>query len=490
MPFFVAFAGFMGGVAFRSFFDLGLTFGITVLLLGGACSFFTTKEKQILFLTPLFLVAFGLGVVRYDLADIYASGEQEDIKIGEVHDVRALIVEEPVEREKSTRLVVRFFSGDKLLTPKVLITNDVFPRYTYGDEIALSGVVAEPKNFMSENGREVNYVAHLRKDGIYFTMLFPSVTHISSGNGSTIKSLLFSLKTVFLKKLNVFMPQPHAGLMGGLVLGTDESLPETLVADFRRVGLIHTIVLSGYNISIVAEAAMRLFSFASRRAAPLFGGIAVVLFAVMTGGHAAVVRASIMALLVLLARASGRRYDIVRALFLAALGMVCVNPELLVFDLSFQLSFLATFSLIVIAPLLEKVFQFVPNVLHIRESLIATVSTQIFVLPLLLYTMGQISLISIVANVAVLPAIPLAMLVGFLLSVLSFVSPVLALPLSYVATAILSYVIGAVRFFARIPFAVFSVPLFPWWAATLLYIAYGIILLVFWRKEKGNTLLV
>lgn len=483
--FFIAFAGFMGGTAFRSFFDFGYGLGIVFLILAGVSAFFTVREKPILFFAPIFLCAVGIGILRYDIGDIFGKRSAGTFTEGEVTGLRALIVDEVIEKEKSTQLTVRFFFEEKLLSPKALITTDMFPRYNYGDEIIISGTLAKPANFMTESGREFDYAAYLRKDGIYYIARFPSIELISHGNGSLIKSILFSLKKKFLTNVSILMPQPHASLMGGLVLGTDESLPPDLEGDFRRVGLIHIVVLSGYNISIVAEAVMRLFAFASRKIALFFGGTAIVLFALMTGGHAAVVRASIMALLILLSHATGRRYDIVRALFLAAGAMVFVNPRILVFDMSFQLSFLATFALIIVAPHFEKIFRSIPNILNVRESLVATLSTQIFVLPVLLYAMGQVSLISIIANVVVLPFIPVSMLVGFLASFIMFFSHFLALPFAWFGAALLSYVIGTVRFFSKIPFAAFSVPLLPFWGVVLVYVFYAG-MLVHFRKIQNS----
>ncbi|MEK7147475.1 MAG: ComEC/Rec2 family competence protein, partial [Patescibacteria group bacterium] len=100
---------------------------------------------------------------------------------------------------------------------------------------------------------------------------------------------------------------------------------------FRTVGVIHIVVLSGYNITIVAEFIMRLLAFLPRAARLAGGALAIILFAVMTGGSATIVRASLMAILVVVARATGRIYGITRALLLAGFLMVLHNPKILVF---------------------------------------------------------------------------------------------------------------------------------------------------------------
>ncbi|TSC62342.1 MAG: hypothetical protein G01um101448_971 [Parcubacteria group bacterium Gr01-1014_48] len=485
--FFVAFAGFMGGTAFRSFFDFGFAGGFLILVLAFSSALFLSREKALLVAIPLFLFAAGIGVLRFDVLDMFGERGEEQLSAGEITDRRALIVDEPIEKENSLRLTVRLEDEKgKLLRPKVLLSTDLFPRYEYGDELLLSGKLNYPENFMTNSGREFNYRAYLRKDGIYFTSAFPRIEIVGYGHGNPVKTFLYFVKGRFLANVHRLMPAPHAALMGGLILGTDEAFPRDLEEDFRRVGLIHIIVLSGYNIAIVAEAVMRLFAFASRRIALFAGGGAIILFAMMTGGHAAVVRASIMALFVLLARVTGRRYDIVRALLLAAGAMVFVNPRILVFDTSFQLSFLATLSLIIVAPIFEKVFCFVPKALSMRENVTATISTQLFVLPVLVYIMGEFSLISVVVNVLVLPVIPISMFFGFLTAATAFVSSALALPFAWAGTALLSYILFFVHHFSRTPFAVFSTPLFPVWGVAVLYGVYAFLIVRF-QKETPHS---
>ena len=192
-------------------------------------------------------------------------------------------------------------------------------------------------------------------------MFYPSVELIESGHGNIIKRGLFSFKRTFLEKVGKVIPDPQVSLLGGLVVGAKQSLGEKLQEDFRKTGIIHIVVLSGYNVTIVAEAIMRFFSFLPFLFGISVGVIAIIFFAIMTGGSATIIRASLMAILVLLARATGRTQTITRALFIAGFLMLIHNPKILVFDSSFQLSFTATIALIYLAPKIEKHFHLVPN---------------------------------------------------------------------------------------------------------------------------------
>jgi competence protein ComEC len=289
-----------------------------------------------------------------------------------------------------------------------------------------------------------------------------------------------------MESLERAVTEPAAGLGEGLLLGVKRALGEDLEEAFRRAGIIHIVVLSGYNVMIVAEAIMRLLSFFFLpRTRMLIGVAGIVTFALLVGLSATVVRASIMAILVLIARATGRIYAIVRALMLAGAIMLIINPYLLAFDPGFQLSFLATLGLIFLAPLFERRFGLFPTTLQIREFVTATIATQIFVLPLLLYLIGEFSVVAVIVNVLVLPMVPVAMFLTFVTGVAgTFIAP-LATVLGFAAYLSLEYIIALAEFFAALPLATFRVPAFPFSVVVLAYagITYLIYIAVTQSKE-------
>jgi len=298
-----------------------------------------------------------------------------------------------------------------------------------------------------------------------------------------ICGLIFAFKYLFLENLSVVIPEPHVSLLGGLVVGAKQSLGEKLLDDFRVTGIIHIVVLSGYNITIVAEAIMRSLSFLPRIVGTSVGAASIILFALMVGGSATVVRASVMAILVLLARATGRTSEITYALFLAGFGMVLWNPKILIFDPSFQLSFLATLGLIYLAPAIENYFHFVPTKWQLREFGAATISTQIFVLPLLLYKTGELSLVSLPVNVLILSLVPITMLFGFLSGMFGFVSIILSLPFAFISYWLLAYQLKIIEIFSSLPFASMHIVSFPLILMFAVYVIYIVILF----KIKSNN---
>lgn len=468
--------GFVAGIFLRSFVDLGFGFSLFLLLLGGML--FLAERRSILLV--LFLLAAGLGMLRYDFADRIGPKTVLNPYLGQLATLEGLVIDEPDERESVTRLVV---SAEKT---KLLVTAGREPKYAYGDRLRVEGVLRRPKKFIDETTlREVDYVSHLAKDGISYEMFRPRIEILARGEGNPAVEKLFAFKLAFIENFNEAIPQPHAALLAGLVVGAKQSLGKKLLDDFRTVGVIHIVVLSGYNITIIARFIEWLFSWLSRNKRFTLSVIAVILFAIMVGASATVVRATIMALLVILARATGRIYAVTRALLIAGVIMLLHNPKILVFDTSFQLSFLATVGLIYLSPLIEPRVRWVTERWNLREILVATIATQLFVLPFLLYKTGLLSLVSLPVNLLILIAIPATMLLGFLAGVAGFVGTALAAPFAFLSYAFLAYELAVVEWFAHLPFAAMTLISFPLWLVVLWYGAYAVFL--YWVYQKAQA---
>ncbi|MBU4536449.1 ComEC family competence protein [Patescibacteria group bacterium] len=457
------------------------------------------------------MLFFGLGFLRCAVSEeILSENVLQDYLEKDVSLI-GVIVDEPDQREDNTKLVFevtdfaeqnpslpasrqvreeqsameRRGDPEKILPrTRILLTVPQYPQYGYGDEIKVTGLLDIPKNFKTENGKTFDYINYLAKDKIFYVMYFPKTEFLSTGKGNIIKEKLFLLKNSFLFRVQKTIPEPQVSLLGGLLLGVKQSLGSELQEDFRKVGLIHIVVLSGYNVSIIADFMLVIFSFLPRMIALSFGALSIIAFAIMVGGSATIVRASIMALLVVLARASGRTSEVTRALFLAGFIMVLHNPQIVVFDPSFQLSFMATLGLIVLSPRINEYFKFIPEKYHLRESAVATISTQIFVLPLLLFMMGELSLVAVFVNLLVLMSVPVTMLFGFLTGLFSYIWIGLSLPFSYVTHFLLSYELKVVEIFAKLPFASIKILYFPLWLMLGIYLVFFLIWVYYFRQEE------
>ena len=275
--------------------------------------------------------------------------------------------------------------------------------------------------------------------------------------GNYIKEKLFIFKKKIIQQIKKILPEPESSLLAGILIGAKEDMGKELLEEFRETGIIHIVVLSGFNLTILAQFIMIILSVFGRKVSAIFGSLSIILFAIMTGASATIVRASLMALLVILARVLGRSSEAVRLLFLAGFIMLIFNPMLLLYDASFQLSFLATLGLLVLSPKIEDFIKYGNfKIFNLKEVLGATLSTQIFVFPLLLYLMGEISIISPLVNILILILVPFSMLLGIVTIAISFINFELGLIFSYANYLILSYDLTVVHYFSDLDFSTFQ----------------------------------
>lgn len=480
---------FASGIFFRSFFyvgmaDIAFLFGVALV-----CGLVWRRKAlgfaSPLLLTSLALISFSLGATRLGVEESHISllEEYENEKIA----LEGRVIREPEFREKVVHLYIE--PAIEGVDEYVLVTTDTFAladdSVGYGDFVRVTGVVKKPESFETDGGRTFNYPGYLRARNVMYTIPFANI--VVTERISSFTASLYEGKHGFMRVLEQAIPAPESGLGEGVLLGVKRSLGDELEEVFRKTGIIHIVVLSGYNIMIVVEAMMYVLTALFFPRTRMFLGIgAVCIFSLLVGFSATVVRASLMAILLIIARCTGRIYGVLRALVLAFVVMLLSNPYLLVHDVGFQLSFLATFGLILFSPPIEKRITFMPAFVGIRSFATATLATQITVLPLLLYHTGMFSVVSLMVNVLVLPMVPVAMGLTFLTGTLGTFSSVLGAGFGFLAYLSLTYIIEVARFFGSFSFSAFTVQSFPFWIVLISYIgiALGYVVLVHAETEK------
>ena len=491
--------GFLGGVFLRSFFVVSYAFALVFSLIGIALFLYTfivrTKveeilgKRSILILFSVFIISLSLGILRYSGNDNSGGDEFLYEKVGTEVDLIGVITNEPDQREQLVRYIVlidNMIDGTRTFVTKktkILVSAESYPRYEYGDKINVRGKLLVPQSFEDDRGKVFDYGSYLRKDDIFFQMIRPKIEVVAHNEGGVVKKYLFGFKNALLRKVDELLPSPHSALLGGMTIGGKQTLSRNIQDDFARAGIIHIVVLSGYNITLVAKFIIAILFFLPALYANVLGIVAIVLFAIMTGATATVIRASVMAILVIVARMVRRPFSAGRALLVAAVVMVALNPKILIFDTSFQLSFLATLGLVYVSPIVLRYVQWVPEQLEFREMVSATLATQITVLPLLLYKIGTLSFISLPVNLLVLPLMPVIMLLGFITIGLGFIHYFVAFPFSFILYILLSYIFKIVDIGTSIPYAAISVSYFPWWLMVLCYTVIGFL---FWKMKKPH----
>lgn len=474
--------GFCVGVTIESVWDFSLVYVVWLLLFSVVAGLLWRQANFVCpapLLLPLacVLLAAALGMFRTNIFEL-----QFDNSLAPLLDTEVTLVGEVIgdpDIRSSMQILTIAYE-----TEKIRVTTDKTKAVSYGDEIEVTGNLEKPEAFVTALGREFDYVKYLEAKGIEYQISFAEVNVPQSQQGNVFLSVLLHSKHRLISLLDIVLSEPQGSLADGLLLGLDQGLGNKLEEDFRRAGIIHIVVLSGYNIMLVVSFVMFILSFFLRRKSRLvFGLLAILSFALIVGLSATVVRASIMASLLLIAQSLGRSYSVIRSLLLAGIIMVAINPYLLLFDIGFQLSFMATLGLILALPWFTANSQ--PELLtSVRGYVVATAATQIAVLPLLIYHIGEISLVSVFVNVLVLPSVPIAMFGAFVAAVVYAVVPAIGLLIGFVTQLVLSYIIVTAEFFSSLPFATYA---FDEIAVAWVFVMYGVIGFGYWSLIRKTT---
>ena len=325
------------------------------------------------------------------------------------------------------------------------------------------------------------------------------------GLGLVVWFIIFTFKVIFIggidptykdSSVNLFqgirenltqiidqsLPSPQNALLSGILLGTQSDLPIFLKNDLKTTSTIHMVVVSGQNLSILAGFVMGMVTFLGRKKTVCLTLFVIVFYSLLTGLGVPVLRAAIMAGFAYLAQILGKDRSGWWVLLVTAGLMLIYNPNWLL-NISFQLSFLATFGVVVVSPILTQVLKRVPEIL--KQDLATTISAQALVLPIIAFNFNQISLAGIFANILILWTIPLVMVSGIITLILGLISPILGQITGLFPAILLTYFVDIVNFFAKIPGASLNIEK----TSIIIWIGYYFMLgAVIWILNKKNML--
>ncbi len=482
---------FIGGVFVASFLPISqtwiLVFLIVAITLIAISGYQKTYSKKGLLAGALALI-FIFGIIRFNSFNFANSilNQFADIKVGgkglEV-TLNGYIDDEPDINGLKSQLV---FRAKELVVPektfevneRTLIQTGSFPKRQFGDKLSITGSLQTPQNFS-----DFDYIQYLKNKDIRTVMFSPKITtnqELALGFGARFRvdlyRKLFKVKELFENAINHSLSEPYSAYTNGILLGSRQNIPQSIKDAFSKTSTSHILAISGYNITIIAEALLAVLVLAMRRRRAFWVSVLVILlFTILTGASASVVRAAIMGLMLLFANGYGRLYDARNGIALAAGLMVFFNPFVLIFDIGFQLSFLAVLGLIYFYPVLEFKARNLPAMAGLKESLLMTVSAQTLVFPLIIYYFNQFSLVSLPANILVLPLMPLTMLFGFLTGAGGLIFVPLGRAVGLFTLTLGTYQLEVIKWFGSLSFAAIGISI-KWFTLLAIYclIIYGI----------------
>jgi competence protein ComEC len=249
--------------------------------------------------------------------------------------------------------------------------------------------------------------------------------------------------SIFTSVINSYLPEPQASLLNGIVFGVSLKTTKEFYQQLKIVGLLHLVVLSGINITLLSAMISSLTKFLSKQLSTLITILIIIAFIVFVGPQAPIIRAGFMGLLTHVAIITGRKNYTLYALFLSLIFIIIFWPDWLR-TVSLQLSYGATLGIILFGQSQSKGY-FWKN---IKLSLAA----QVFTVPIIFIYFKQVSLISPLANLLVAETIPVLMIFGFLTAILGKISYFLGYIPSLLSYGILSYLVFVIETLAKIPY--------------------------------------
>ena len=406
--------------------------------------------------------------------------------VADAQAVRGVVTAAPIQRQRSQQVTVGATEveterGRQPVDGRVTVWARSYPALHVGDNVTLVGASQRPAAALP-----AGYAAYLERSGVQAVMSFPRVYARRVETPGGWQARMSRLRMHLRRVIDTHLPEPHAALAAGILLGQRADIPRSLNEQMHLTGTSHIIAISGANLTIIAG----LLSLVIRRSGRVLAGLAgrlrsapalpltwqatviallalsaIWAYAWLVGWGASVVRATVMSSLVLAAPTVQHRSFAPMSLTWAAVAMVAVRPTIL-WDVGFQLSVLATAGILFLAPALQTRLHRLPG--WLGEPLALTLAAQIAVLPVLMVTFGRVSLISPVPNVILAPLFAPIMVSGLALLALGGLAPLLG-PVLTVASNLLGWILWAhltvlietARLFSGVPGAALTLPPLP-----------------------------
>lgn len=334
--------------------------------------------------------------------------------------------------------------------------------YSYSDIIKVTGLIALPESAGNPGG--FDYRTYLERQGIRAVLMArgtDAVQVIGRGTANPVLKTVLALKQKLVKASVTSLPTSQARIMSGIIFGIQGPIDRETRRSFSETGLVHILSVSGLHVGLVLGAIIILLfvlGVSPRLTAPLATPV-LISYALMTGFNPAVMRATIMALLLLWGHHLGRDRDWPTTMAAAALVLLLWKP-LQIYHPGFQLSFAATWGILYLGPALCTALRnflkgFSPAVTTTVSSMLAVpLAAQLATVPLVAWYYNFISPVSVPANLLAVPLVGLIMILGILAAVLGLVWPPLAGLANAGTSVLLDLFLWLVNFFQGLPGAV------------------------------------
>ena len=337
-------------------------------------------------------------------------------------------------------------SGKLYVTLPLLQGTGIYP----GQEINITGLLYLPK--AASNSSSFDFKQYLARQGIFAGIQGEEVTF--SDRTKPVWGW-WKLRRRIVRSQVRALGSPVGQLVSSMVLGRKAvDLPNEIRDRFIEAGLAHVLAASGFHVSLLLGIILKLTDRVAAKPRLVIGIGTLIVYLGLTGIQASVLRACLMGSVVLLAIAMDTKVQPLGSLLIVATVILLFDP-LLISDLGFQLSFLATLGLIVTLPALQAKLDWLPPTV---ATLIAVpLAASVWVLPLLCYEFNTLAVYSIVVNIFCTPLITLVSLGGMISAIAALVVPALGSAIASLLLYPSLLLITVTKFFTNLPGSTWAV---------------------------------
>ncbi|MCX6121569.1 MAG: DNA internalization-related competence protein ComEC/Rec2 [Ignavibacteriales bacterium] len=332
----------------------------------------------------------------------------------------------------------------------------------FGKKIEVHGIL-EPFPFQRNPG-EFDYGKYLALNDIQGIVTIKGLDNVrirGEGDGNSFQAWIYSVQQALYRIIDRLHTPRHASFLKGIIFGYRADIPSDVKQSFLDTGTIHILAVSGSNVAFVALIFFSVLGFfrLPRIAVIAATILGLIVYMLITGSSASVVRATIMAIVLLCGTLFERKADIYNSISVAALILLFWNTNTL-FDVGFQLSFAAVISIVYFYPRLESLIKKIPErfeeikaVDAVLKLFAVSLAAQLGTVPFTAYYFGHVSIISLVANIPVVPISGINTFIGAAEIISYPMSPWIAKLYASVNDFLVWFLLGFVKQASSAPFA-------------------------------------
>ena len=425
----------------RPFLGIGISFAIGIIvsyyfkvdMIISFALFFVTillfvyslyKDKNSLyFIIPLFVIL-GMFLSSYKLNNSMLTKNIE-----KPVDIEALVEKVLYQDENNSKYIVNVNNinmdgNNEQIDEKTIVKIIGQKDLEIGDIINFTGKFRIPME--NTNPKLYNYRENLISKNIYTTITIKpfAIDDIELREKNLKYRIRIAFRNTVEDVFDKYLDEDNSDLVKGIILGDSNYLDDEYLESYREIGLAHILAVSGLHIGIIAGA---FIFFLSRIGVKKKWNVIITITMIWIYGYAigfpsSILRANIMFSLLFISGMMAEPYDSINSLFLSFLIILLFQP-LSILSVGFQLSYIATFSLLYLPPKLRSFFYPYKNKLIYTIS--ALLGIYIGILPIQIYYFNGFSLMSIISNILIAPIISFVLILSGALIFINFIfSPI------------------------------------------------------------------